>query len=184
MSCFRFTCLLAVLATIVLDAEGFVVRKPCVLPTRARTARLSASEGDDSTDDAVPQSSFPQQPAQSSEDKLDPLIASLTRNDQSDSDSKSIQAPLLGEISLDGSLVVLLPALLIGVVGFAMSINIAMNSQDAIVDSLNQLSEDVTAAAVAKTNMAAPLGTGCRGICSDQEQELQGLKTFMQGLSK
>ena len=173
------TCIVAVLALLLATGQGFVVRNQPFLS--ARTSPLStASEGDESSSDEAQPSSFPQQPP--SEERLDPLIASLTRNDQVE--SSSVQAPLLGEIPIDGSLVVLLPAAIIGVVGFAMSINIAMNSQDAIVDSLNQLSEDAAAAAVAKTNLAAPLDGGCRGICSDQAQELEGLKTFMQGLGK
>ena len=180
MSCLRFTCLLVVLATFVSISTSFMVRTS-VLPSRTR--RLSSSEGDDGEAPPSPQTSLPKRPAQSSEEKLDPLIASLTRNDQMEGTAKSVKAPLLGEIPVDGSLIVLVPALVLGVVGFVMSINIAINSQDAIVDSLNQLSEDVTAAAVAKTNSAAPLDGSCRGICTNPE-DLDGLKTFMESLKK
>lgn len=144
----------------------------------------STSEGGDESN--PPQPSFPQQQQPSQDnDELDPLIMSLTRNDQIDDSSsgasKSVNAPLFGEIPIDGSLVVLLPAAVIGLVGFAMSVNIAMNSGDAIVDSLNQLSEDATAAALAKTNIAAPIGDGCRGICSSDGG---GIETFMNSLRR
>jgi hypothetical protein len=95
-----------------------------------------------------------------------------------------VKAPLFGEVAIDGSLVVLVPVLVIGLVGFVMAIDIALNSQDAIVDSLAQLSNDVTAAAVAKTNNLAPIDGSCRGICSTQETDLESLKIFMQGFSK
>lgn len=174
MTFLRFPCLLLLLllATLLLSSEGIVLRNSCTPKTGLR----ASSEGDNDT------SSFPQQPQQADDQQLDPLIMSLTRNDQVNTENtNTIKAPLLGELAIDGSLVVLVPALVIGVVGFAMSINIAMNSGDAIVDSLNQLSEDVTAAAVAKTNMAAPLGDGCRGICSGNNE---GLERFMESLRK
>ena len=109
-------------------------------------------------------------------------MASLTRNDVKD--AKTVKAPLFGEIAIDGSLVVLIPAIVIGVAGFIMSADIALNSQDAIVQSLSQISDDVTAAAIAKTNSAAPLDGGCRGICSAPETDFENLKSFMQSLSK
>jgi hypothetical protein len=179
MTILRFIHLFLVLATFQWATEAFLVRK--LVDISVKTLHFSASpEGDD--DNNSEPSPFPQQQPVQNERELDPLIMSLTRNDQLD--SESVNAPLFGEIPVDGSLVVLLPALLIGVVGFAMSINIVLNSQDAIVDSLNQISQDAAAAAVAKTNIAAPLADGCRGLCSNQEADLQGLQTFMQGIGK
>lgn len=115
---------------------------------------------------------------------MDPLLASLTRTDPSAGNVKTVKAPLFGEVAIDGSLVVLVPAVVIGLVGFVMAFDLALNSRDAIVDSLSQLGDDVTAAAAAKTNSLAPIDGSCRGICSTQETDLESLKTFMQGLSK
>jgi hypothetical protein len=133
----------------------------------------------------VKPSMIPQQQQQQPRDRrMDPLLATLTRTDPSADTSKTVKAPLFGEVAIDGSLVVLVPAIVLGLAGFVMSFNIALNSQDAIVDSLSQLSNQVTAAAVAKTNNLAPIdGSSCRGICSTQETDLESLKTFMQGFS-
>jgi hypothetical protein len=179
MTNLRYSCLLVVLTTFLSTVNAFVVRNSVQFPAKASVLRAAEeNDNDDETNEPTP--SFPQ--SQKDDEPLDPLIMSLTRNDQIS--ESSVNAPLFGEIPVDGSLVVLLPALVIGIVGFAMSINIIINSQDAIVDSLNQLSEDATAAAVAKTNIAAPLGQGCRGLCSNQQEDLQGLQKFMQGIGK
>jgi hypothetical protein len=179
MTNLRYSSLLVVLATFLSTVNAFVVGNSVQFPAKASVLRAADENDNDETNEPTP--SFPQ--SQKNDEPLDPLIMSLTRNDQI-SESSVIKAPLFGEIPVDGSLVVLVPALVIGIVGFAMSINIIINSQDAIVDSLNQLSEDATAAAVAKTNIAAPLGQGCRGLCSNQQEDLQGLQKFMQGIGK
>lgn len=115
--------------------------------------------------------------------RLDPLVASVTRNDDPESsNARVVNAPLLGEIPLDGSIVVLVPAAVIAVVGLLMSVGVALNSQDAIVSSLNELSETAAATAVAKTNVVPEDGV-CRGICSSQDDDLDGLRAFMTSLS-
>ena len=172
----RYSCLLIVVAIFLSTVNAFVVRTLVHFPAKTSLI-LRAAEEDD-----IRETTFP--PKDDDNETLDPLIMSLTRNDQISQEKSVTNMPLFGEIAIDGSLVVLVPALVIGIVGFAMSFVILLNSQDSIVDSLNQLSQDATAAAAAKTNMAAPLGQGCRGLCSNQDENLQGLEQFMQGIGK
>jgi hypothetical protein len=117
--------------------------------------------------------------------RMDPLMASLTRDDSGSSggDSKKMNVPLFGEVEVDGSLVVLAPAIVIGVVGFVMSINVALNSKDAISSSLSQYSESANNAAISRTNVVPGDGS-CRGLCSSQESDLEGLRGFMTSISK
>lgn len=115
---------------------------------------------------------------------LDPLVASLTRSDDPSAQStKTVKAPLFGEVPIDGSLVVLAPALVIGLVGFVMSIYVAINSQDAISDALSQVSNEINQAAVSKTNVV-PADGSCRGLCSSQDQDLENLASFLNTFRK
>mmetsp|Transcript_12815 Transcript_12815/g.19866 ORF Transcript_12815/g.19866 Transcript_12815/m.19866 type:complete len:262 (+) Transcript_12815:122-907(+) len=115
--------------------------------------------------------------------RLDPLMASVTRMDPGTQEGKTTNIPLLGEVPVDGGLTVLVPAALIAVVGFIMSINIIANSQDAIVNGLAQISEEANKAAIERTNKV-PEDNVCRGLCSNQDESYEGLKSFMQSLSK
>lgn len=197
--------LLVVLATLLQIATCFTFTArplfslpPC-LPIMTRFAGDSTSDNVESEDvsssssfsEPDPQQPIPQQqPREEANRKqqrpMDPLLASLTRMDNTSTTSSSTKTtvPLFGEIDMDGSLLVLIPAIVLAVVGFVMSIVIAFNSQDAIVDSLTQLSDDIAAAALAKTNTPISSSSSCRGICSSQETDLQLLKTFMDNISK
>ena len=93
------------------------------------------------------------------------------------------KVPLLGEIPVDGSMTVLLPAAGIAVLGFIFSIVVAFNSQDEFVRILSQVSEDISDTAAQKTNMVYDENV-CRGLCSSQEQDLEGLRGFMEMLAK
>lgn len=116
--------------------------------------------------------------------RLDPLIASLTRMDDSARNVPTVKAPIFGEVPLDGSLVVLVPTTLIAVAGFVLSIYIAFNSPDAIVDSLNDLNKEIiTAASSGPPQILPPDANGCRGLCSSQDQDLEGLRIFMNKLA-
>ncbi len=126
----------------------------------------------------------PGPPASPPPRRLDPLIASLTRMDDTMRNAPTVKAPIFGEIPLDGSLVVLVPTTLIVIVGFVMSIYIAFNSQDVIVASLNDLNKDiVTSVSGGPPQILAPDENGCRGLCSTQEQDLEGLRVFMNNLA-
>jgi hypothetical protein len=91
----------------------------------------------------------------------------------------SEKVPLLGEIPADGSIVVLAPVAAIAVLGFIMSINIAINSGDAIVQQIDQVTNVLSTPPAKK----AIVSEGCRGLCSDQEQQLDNMRSFMQSLA-
>jgi hypothetical protein len=115
--------------------------------------------------------------------RLDPLMASLTRIDPSSADVPTKNVPFFGEIPVDGSLALLIPAAGIAVIGFVLSIVIAVQSSDEIVGLLSQVSDDITSAAVSKSSQVYD-DSVCRGICSSQQQDLEGLKSFMEGFKK
>jgi hypothetical protein len=116
--------------------------------------------------------------------RLDPLVARLTRLDSTSSQpSKTTNIPLLGEVAVDGGLVVLVPAAVIAILGFVMSINIAINSSDAIVAALANAGEDITQKAINQARQQYD-ENACRGLCSSQEQDLDSLRKFMTGLGK
>ena len=115
--------------------------------------------------------------------RLDPLMASLTRMDPETASGPTRNIPVFGEVPVDGSLVVLVPAAVIAFLGFVLSIVVAANSADQIADSLNQVVDDIAQQASAKTNMVYDESV-CRGICSSQSEDLDGLRNFMEGLKK
>ncbi len=115
--------------------------------------------------------------------RLDPLMASLTRMDPETARGPTRNIPIFGEVPVDGSLVVLVPVALIGFLGFILSIVITVQSSDLIVDSLNRVVEDIAITANENTNKIYDENV-CRGLCSSQEQDLDGLKSFMEGLRK
>lgn len=110
---------------------------------------------------------------------LDSLVASLTRIEPGGGDVETIKVPLLGEIPLDGSILVLVPVTLIAILGFMMSINIALNSSDAIAQQIDQ----VTNVLSTPPSKKAIVEEGCRGLCSDQIQQLDTMRSFMESLA-
>lgn len=132
------------------------------------------------TDGLAQQSqSFSSEPVQPK--RLDPLVASLTRMDDDMVNTPTTKVPLLGEVPLDGSIVVLLPVALIAIVGFIMSINIAFNSSDAIVQKLEEVNT-VLSTPPAKENTITE-DSGCRGLCSNQDEQLDNMRNFMNSLA-
>lgn len=113
------------------------------------------------------------------ERELDPLIKSLTRMDPVTANAPTRNVPLLGEIPVDGSLVVLAPAAIIGVLGFLMSINIAFQSRDIFIKGLEQIAKEMSRPPV-KEVVAKD---SCRGLCSNQEDQLKSMRRFMENLS-
>jgi len=113
--------------------------------------------------------------------KLDPLTSSLTRSDEPVPDNNPSQrAPLFGEVPIDGSVVVLAPAVVIGVLGIIFGIVVALNSEDSFVQEVSPA--ELTRMEYAPTK--AEEGMSCRGLCSSQEEDLDGLRNFMGSLSK
>ena len=101
---------------------------------------------------------------------------SLTTTNPSTADMSANNSPLLGEVSVDGSFVVLAPAVVIGVVGFICSVFIAFNSGDEFVQTGTHLDSGI-----ADQTAIQPNSDTCRGICT---RDQDGLKNFMQSLRK
>mmetsp|Transcript_20938 Transcript_20938/g.29554 ORF Transcript_20938/g.29554 Transcript_20938/m.29554 type:complete len:206 (+) Transcript_20938:111-728(+) len=177
-------------------SRPFLVSQPTFLATKAaipatKTARFSQNYDDSGNAESLEDysSTGPPPPAEASgpppvkQKRLDPLMASLTRMDQGTQGGKTTNVPLFGEVPVDGGLTVLVPSALIALVGFIMSINIIANSQDVIVRGLTQISEEASKAAIERTN-TAPDDDVCRGLCSNQDESYDRLKSFMQSLPK
>jgi hypothetical protein len=73
-------------------------------------------------------------------------------------------------------LIVLAPAAVIAVLGFIFSIVVTFNNQDEFVKIINQASQQ-------NTNKVYDENV-CRGLCSSQDQDLEGLRGFMESLRK
>ncbi|CAJ1897313.1 unnamed protein product [Cylindrotheca closterium] len=99
-------------------------------------------------------------------------------SDPSTVDASADNRPLLGEVAVDGSLVVLAPAVVIGVVGFICSVFIAFNSGDEFVLSTTQIDDTV---GQTEATIQPNSDDTCRGICT---QDQDGLRNFMQSLRK
>jgi hypothetical protein len=115
--------------------------------------------------------------------RMDPLMASLTRMNPETANGPTRKIPIFGEVPVDGSLVVLVPAALIGVLGFILSIVVAVQNTDQIVDSLNSVADELSQTATSKVNKVYDESV-CRGLCSSQESDLEGLRSFMESLRK
>lgn len=109
---------------------------------------------------------------------LDPLVRSLTRLDNDSANAPTLNIPVWGELILDKSLFVLIPVAGFAIIGFFLSIYVGLNSVDAFV-ALEDAGKNGRRAPVETTS-----AEGCRGICSSQEDDLEGIRSFMSGLSK
>jgi hypothetical protein len=122
-------------------------------------------------------SSSPDRPtSQQAPPRLDPLIQSLTRVDSGAASGESVtrQVPLLGEVVLDRSLFVFVPVAAFGILGFLLSIYIAIQASDDMVQALGDN------ALLQASPSAIPDDGSCRGLCSNQQQDLEGLRSYLQ----
>ena len=111
---------------------------------------------------------------------MDPLIASLTKIDEpTPANVPTRQVPFFGEVPADGNLALLVPAAAIGILGFIFSIVVAFTSRDSIVEELSKV--EVPKMEYTPTKIEEGK---CRGLCSSQDEDLDGLKNFMEGISK
>lgn len=160
------------------------------------TIVVYSSEGEESYEEYVerrrlqseqsPQPAQIQQPMQSQpqrtneeDEGLDPLIQSLTKMDSATANAPTRNLPLIGEVPIDSSLVVLAPAAVLGVLGFLMSINIAFQSRDVFVEGLEQMAQEMSKPPVKESVVK----DACRGLCSNQEDQLNSMRGFMESLS-
>lgn len=150
----------------------------------SKTSLKSSEDSGDATDNGNNRNSPPPTPPPPVPPKrLDPLMASLTRMDPETARGPTRNIPIFGEVPVDGSLVVLVPAAVIGFLGFVLSIVVAVQSSDLIVDSLNSVADDLTQSAFENSNKVYDESV-CRGLCSSQDQDLDNLRSFMEGLRK
>jgi hypothetical protein len=98
---------------------------------------------------------------------------------------KTTNVPFFGEIPTEGGgLQQLGAAAGLGVIGFLLFFVMAFNARDSFGDQMTQVSQEINAAALAKTNKAPVDPNACRGLCSSQDQQLESMRSFMQGISK
>ena len=113
--------------------------------------------------------------------RLDPLLASLTRNDpqtaRDNANTPTTKIPFLGEVNMDKTLFIALPTVTFALLGFFSFFMVAMNSGDAVSNTLNDWNNLVL-------NPTAPQidPDVCRGLCSTQEQDVEALAKFMNSL--
>eukprot|EP00573_Skeletonema_grethae_P006814 CAMPEP_0201706466 /NCGR_PEP_ID=MMETSP0578-20130828/48904_1 /ASSEMBLY_ACC=CAM_ASM_000663 /TAXON_ID=267565 /ORGANISM="Skeletonema grethea, Strain CCMP 1804" /LENGTH=212 /DNA_ID=CAMNT_0048194917 /DNA_START=35 /DNA_END=673 /DNA_ORIENTATION=+ len=139
---------------------------------------LENMESDDGSID--PASSIPQQPATTTNKKLDPLIASLTRIDEPTPSNVPMRSvPLFGEVPADGNLALLVPAAGIAILGFIFSIVVAFNARDELVSELNKVELPKM-----EYKPTVVVEGQCRGLCSNQDDDVDGLRNFMESISR
>ena len=115
---------------------------------------------------------------------MDPLMASLTRDDSGATpDGPTQTVPFLGEIPADGSMLLLAPAVAFAILGFGFSFVIAFNSADQIVDSIAQSGDSLAQTAKNRNNRVYDKDV-CRGLCSSQEQDIDGMRNFMEFITQ
>ena len=115
-------------------------------------------------------------------ERMDPLMASLTRDNREPAqDTQNI--PLFGEIPKDGSLFLLVPATVFAVLGFGLSIVIAFKSTDQIAGTFSTVADSVVQSAKNQPNQVYDANT-CRGLCSNQQDDIDGLRRFMESITK
>lgn len=164
----------------VLQVSGFALRPSIDIVTKAPTSfsrtTIFSSENDQQYMKIGDDDSGETQSNVKSENTE---LQSFTRQDTAAPDMPTPNRPLLGEVAIDGSLVVLAPAVVIGVVGFICSIVIAFNSGDEFVQTSTQISGDIGVQESIQPQVSDP--NVCRGICT---QDQEGLENFMQSLRK
>lgn len=158
-------------------------------------------DADDWTDDSgptkenqqekMPPTNVPQPPTPArnspeavAQRRMDPLMASLTRdNSNATPDEPTQTVPFFGEIPADGTLFLLVPAVLFASLGFIMSIVIAVKSSDQIVGSFSQVGDNVAQIVAEQPNRSYDENV-CRGICSTQQDDVDGLYNFMEMITR
>jgi hypothetical protein len=89
--------------------------------------------------------------------------------------------PIFGEVPADDRLILVAAVTVIAVLGFILSIVVTFNNQDEFVRIINQATKDLSDQN--PTNKVYDESV-CRGLCSSQKQDLEGLRGFMDSLRK
>jgi hypothetical protein len=186
--------LIAYLTTLLLSAEAFTISRYSSEATRPAlntfpsipSIALYATNSDNPEKDKEAESTKPSSPPPPMANpvpqrtRMDPLVASLTRSDSApDQDAPILKVPLLGEVTLDKTLFVLLPVVAFAVLGGLASIYVAANSGDAVSQAWDAYETAISSPAGSK--LVDP--NVCRGLCSDQDRDLQGLANYMNNIA-
>lgn len=186
--------LIAYLTTLLLSAEAFTISRysseatrPALntfpsIPSIALYATNSDNPEKDKESESTKPSSLPPPMANPvpQRTRMDPLVASLTRSDSApDQDAPILKVPLLGEVTLDKTLFVLLPVVAFAVLGGLASIYVAAISGDAVSQAWDAYETAISSPAGSK--LVDP--NVCRGLCSDQDRDLQGLANYMNNIA-
>lgn len=151
---------------------------------------LSNDEGGDINDElkeaTIPSSNpVPQQPPVSAsisspaQVQLDPLFLAVTKMDPQTQRAERIAVPIWGELILDRSLFILLPIAVFALGGIFLSLYVLVNSSDTFVDAVI---DTATKQSIPTSSSSLQDGESCRGLCSSQSQDLEGLRSYMNRL--
>ena len=178
---FRFSLAILCLSRFAVDA----FQPPATLSRPYQRRPLSAvEEGEEMSEPVAPVPQPPAVPPPAQQlpprKRLDPLLVSVTRNnDPNYANTPKKTFPLIGEVTMDRSLYLIVPAALFGALGLGASLLLLLNSGDAFVNAIGQ---SVAEASQSPVTTSVPVD-GCRGLCSSQEADLEGLRAFMEGLA-
>jgi hypothetical protein len=141
----------------------------------------AAPDNDESTSDSsasVPAPAAPAAPRNPNANpkRIDPLMASLMRSTP-ETKAPIRNLPILGEVAMDQSVYLVAFAVVFGILGLVFSIYVGISNQEAFTEALK-------ANPYLQSAGSAPDGEGCRGICSSQQDDLDQLRVFMNGLGK
>jgi len=145
------------------------------LPSRTISALRADQNEDNTSGEEYEESNYNEYNAQ---DNGPNLVSSVTggSSDNIPSDDEG------GLIPRDGSLLLLIPSLAIAIGGFVLAANIAMSSGDAVSQAVEEMGESFSDKFKPKPAIyeASPV---CRGICSNQEEQVDSLRNFMMRIS-
>ena len=111
--------------------------------------------------------------------QLDPLLVAVTKMDPQTQQAERIPVPIWGELILDRSLFVFLPIAIFAMGGILLSLYVLVNSSDTFV---NAIVDTATKQSIPTSSSSLPDINSCRGLCSSQSQDLEGLRSYMNRL--
>ena len=110
--------------------------------------------------------------------QLDPLFLAVTKMDPQTQRAERMSVPIWGELVLDRSLFVFLPIAIFALGGILLSLYVLLNSSDTFVNAII----DAATKQSIPTSSSFPDSDSCRGLCSSQSQDLEGLRSYMNRL--
>ena len=110
--------------------------------------------------------------------QLDPLFLAVTKMDPQTQRAERMSVPMWGELVLDRSLFVFLPIAIFALGGILLSLYVLLNSSDTFVNAII----DAATKQSIPTSSSFPDSDSCRGLCSSQSQDLEGLRSYMNRL--